>query len=223
MLSGLVYFCSLVAAQAQTVSAGGGNVLVDNEYVRVIRAVDEPHKKHPLHNHDLNRVMVYLTAGDLDVTHEGGKVEHQHWKAEQVAWSAGSKTRHTSENVGDKPLVIIELEMKNKPKPGFQRDPKMDPVLTDAKHNSLLFENDQVRVTRNWREAGGSETLHEHTGVGRVVVLLTDINAKVKMANGGTGELVDTAGGVHWSAGSTAHIGTNAGAKRFDMILVEVK
>jgi hypothetical protein len=38
-----------------------------------------------------------------------GKIEHQSWKAEQVAWSPAGGL-HTSENVGAKPLVIVEVE-----------------------------------------------------------------------------------------------------------------
>ena len=206
----------LLAAQADD------RVKFDNDAVRVLKVVDVPHKKSAPHRHELNRVMIYLTPGDLDVTAEGGKVEHQHWKAEQVAWSPAGGL-HTSENVSDKPLVIVEVELKRKSPAVVKREAKLDPVAIDPKHNPLLFENDQVRVFRSWRESGMSEMMHEHTGAGRVVVLLTDINAKIKMGDGGAGELHDKAGEVHWTAGTVRHSGTNAGAARFDMILVEIK
>ncbi|HEY3739301.1 MAG TPA: hypothetical protein VGL53_05630 [Bryobacteraceae bacterium] len=206
-----------------TFAADDPRVKFDNDAVRVLKVTDIPHKKSALHKHDLNRVMVYLTAGDLDVTPENGKTIHQQWKAEQVAWSPAGGL-HTSENVGSTPLTIVEVELKrHPPASASKRDPKMDPVLTDAKHNNLLFENDQVRVFRSWREAGASETMHEHTGAGRVVVLLTDIHAGVKLPNGATSEMTDKAGGVHWTAGPSTHLGTNLGTKRFDMILIEVK
>jgi quercetin dioxygenase-like cupin family protein len=214
--------CFLLVAAASIAFPADDRVKFDNDAVRVLKVVDEPHKKSALHKHEFNRVMVYLTAGDLDVTAENGEVQHQHWKAEQVAWSPAGGM-HTSENVGAKPLVIVEVEVKRKPAAEPKRDPKLDPLATDPKHNNLIFENDQVRVFRSWREPGMSETLHEHTGAGRVVVLLTDIHAKVKMPSGESSELVDKAGEVHWSAGPITHMGTNAGAKRFDMILVEVK
>ena len=202
--------------------AADDRVKFDNDAVRVLKVTDVPHKKSALHKHDLNRVMVYLTPGNLDVTAENGKVEHQHWKAEQVAWSPVGGM-HTSENVGDKPLVIVEVELKRKSPGVVSRNPKLDPVAIDPKHNELIFENPQVRVFRSWREPGMSETMHEHTGAGRVVVLLTDIYAKVKMANGESNELKDNAGEIHWTSGPSTHAGTNAGAARFDMILVEVK
>jgi oxalate decarboxylase/phosphoglucose isomerase-like protein (cupin superfamily) len=218
----IVILISLFGLAAFGAAATDDRVKFDNDAVRVLKVTDIPHKASALHKHDLNRVMIYLTAGDLDVTAENGKVEHQHWKAEQVAWSPAGGM-HTSENVGTKPLVIVEVELKRKSPPAPKRDPKLDPVAIDAKHDNLIFENSQVRVFRSWREPGMSEMMHEHTGAGRVVVLLTDIDAKVKSANGEASGLQDKAGEVHWTAGSSTHAGTNAGAKRFDMILVEVK
>ena len=219
MFKTLIYlFASMVPALA----AADDRVKFDNDAVRVLKITDVPHKKSTLHKHELNRVMIYLTAGDLDVTAENGKVEHQHWKAEQVAWSPAGGL-HTSENVSEKPLVIVEVELKRKSPAAPRRDPKLDPVAIDPKHNNLIYENAQVRVFRSWREPGMSELMHEHTGAGRVVVLLTDIYAKVRMGNGEASELKDKAGEVHWTAGGSTHVGTNAGAARFDMILVEVK
>jgi quercetin dioxygenase-like cupin family protein len=213
----------LVAALPLFAAAVDDRVKIDNDFVRVLKVVDQPHQKTALHKHDPNRVMIYLTAGNLDVTYEDGKVEHQVWKAEDVAWSVGGP-KHVSENVSAKPLGIVEVELK-KPAPASpaHRDPKLDPIAIDPKHNVLLFENPQVRVFRTWREAGKSEMKHEHAGAGRVVVLLTDISAKVAAADGATSEMVDKAGEIHWTAGPIVHAGTNTGSKRFDMILIEVK
>ena len=224
MLSGMRFStcCCLLLAVTGSASAADDRVKFDNDAVRVLKVTDSPHKKSGLHKHELNRVMIYLNAGDLDVTAENGKVEHQHWKAEQVAFSPAGGM-HTSENIGATPLVIAEIELKRL-KPGApKRDPKLDPVAIDPKHNNLLFENDQVRVFRSWREPGMTEMMHEHTGAGRVVVLLSGIYAKVKMATGEASEMRDKAGEIHWTAGPSTHAGTNVGTERFDMILVEVK
>lgn len=203
--------------------ADDDRIKVDNEYIRVIKAVQQLHLKTALHKHDANRVMIYVDGGDLDVTSPEGKVTHEHWKPEQVVW-APITGMHTSENVGKGPIRIYEIELKKPgPSTAAKRDPKLDPVKIDPKHNVLAFENDQVRVFRSWREAGKSEMMHEHTGAGRVVVLLTDIDASVKSGDGSTSEMKLGAGEVRWTAGASTHAGTNKGAKRFDMILVEVK
>src|SRR5689334_13037474 len=126
-----------LAAQSTTV--------IENKTVRVLDALDRPHQKTALHKHEFNRVMIYLTAGDLDVTTEDGHTEHQHWKAGDVAWSPTGPL-HVSENMGTSDLRILEIEVRNPPGATVKRNPALDPIAIDAKHNQLIFENPQVRV-----------------------------------------------------------------------------
>ena len=170
----------------------------------------------------VNRVMVYMDASDLVVTHADGRVEKQHWKAGDVEWSPAGG-RHTSENVGKTAVRIVEVELKKPgPKTAATRAAELDPVAIDGKHNILLFENGQVRVFRSWREPGGQEAMHEHTGTGRVAVLLADLDVRVKSGDGTSEVMHEKAGDILWS-GPSKHAGTNLGARKFDMILVEVK
>jgi len=197
-------------------------VKIDNDVVRILRVVDAPHQKSALHRHELNRVMVYLDAGDMEIIYEDGHKEKQHWKAGQVAWSQAGG-RHTSENVGSSPLRIVEIELK-KPAPAAApvRKRELDPLAIDPKHNRLLFENGQVRVFRSWREPGAAEPMHEHAGAGRATVLLADLDGVVKLADGTTSELRGSAGDVFWS-GPVTHSTTNRGSKKSEVIVVEVK
>ena len=95
---------------------------------------------------------------------------------------------HTSENVGANPLVIpwkSQVEARVAARlPNATR--KMDPVLTDSKHNNLLFEERSgAACSVAGARLGPVRTMHERPGsAGRVVVLLTDIQAKVRMPNG---------------------------------------
>lgn len=204
--------------------AADDRVKIDNDSVRVLNVVDQPRNPSALHRHELNRVMIYLTSGDLDVSYQDGHVvthvDHQHWKAGQVAWSPAGGF-HISENVGAKPLHIIEVELKKPPSSAPVRNPKLDPVAIDPVHNILLFENAQVRVFRSWREAAGAEMMHQHTGAGRVGVFLTPLSATVKLADGSTSALDVQAGDVSWSAPVT-HVTTNLGPNKFEMIVIEV-
>jgi mannose-6-phosphate isomerase-like protein (cupin superfamily) len=193
---------------------------IDNDAVRVLKAVDQPHHPGALHRHDVNRVMVYLTSGDQTLRYQDGKVDEQHWKAGQVAWSPAGGL-HVSENVGEKPLQIIEVELKKGPSKAPRRDPKLDPVAIDPAHNVLLFENSQVRVFRSLREAGGTEMMHEHAGTGRVGVFLTDLNGTVRSADGSITPLHVKAGDVSWS-GPVTHATTNLGPNKLEMIVIEV-
>ena len=198
-------------------------VKIDNDVVRIIKATEVPHNKSALHRHAMNRVMIYLDAGDVTIRHEDGNVDEQHWKAGDVAWSPADGM-HTSENVGAAPLRLVEIELKKAaPVVPPVRKPELDPVALEPSHNILLFENDQVRVFRSWREPGGAEAMHEHTGAGRAAVFLTDISASVKLGDGSTSEIHSSEGDVFWSGGSVTHATTNTGAKRFEVIVVEVK
>jgi len=202
--------------------AADDGVKIDNDSVRVLKAVEEPHSKTPMHEHPFNRVMVYMDACDLVVTQEDGRVEKQHWKAGDAQWSPAGG-RHTSENVGKASARIVEIELKKPgPKTPARRAAELDPVAIDAKHNVLLFENDQVRVFQSWREPGGQEAMHEHTGTGRVAVLTADLEVRVKSGDGTSEMMHEKAGDILWS-GPSKHAATNLGARKFDMILVEVK
>ena len=185
-------------------------VQVDNEFVRVLKATVEPHQKTPLHTHEFNRVMIYLNSGRMEVRYADGRVEKQRFKSGEAAWSPKAGP-HTSENVGRTPVRVIEIELKNPaPSAPAPRAQDLDPLAIDPKHNILLFENDQVRVFRSWREPGATETIHEHTGPGRVAVFLTDIRATIKSAGGQTQALSAAAGDVAGAVPSSTPPPTSA-------------
>ena len=196
--------------------------VVDNSTVRIINAVDRPHAPTPLHKHDFSRVMVYLDAGDQDITADG-HVEHHHWKAGEVIWSPVGPS-HVSENVGSANLRIVEIEIK-KPAPASppKRNPKLDPLAVDRARNTLLFENDQVRVFLNKLPAGSREKWHEHAGAGRAVVLLAPLSARVEEANGDVSPMNGAAGDAFWREGAVKHRGSNIGSRPSEMVIVEVK
>jgi hypothetical protein len=202
---------------------GETRVVVDNEAVRILSATQAPDEKTPLHRHERNRVVVFLDSGDLRVFNEQGQAKDEHYSAGQTSWS-GPTGMHITQNTGATPLRIVEIEIKRPAaeKPPL-RKPELDPVAIDPKHNILLFDNDYVRVFKSWREPGASETLHEHSGIGRAVVLLTDLDVNEKLADGKVSRKTEHAGEVLWSDGPVTHAGTNLAAKPFEMVIVEVK
>jgi quercetin dioxygenase-like cupin family protein len=217
----LCRFCLLLGCAAPI--AADNSTKIDNDVVGIETAVDTPRHLNGRHRHQFNRVMIYLDGGDMTLVYDDGHKDEQHWKPGQVAWSP-SGDYHTSENVGSTPMRIVEIMLK-KPGPATppMRKPELDPVALEPSKNILLFENDQVRVLRSVREPGETEKLHEHTGGGRAVVCLTDVDASVKLADGTTTKLHKSAGDVFWAAGPVTHAATNTGAKRYELILVEVK
>jgi mannose-6-phosphate isomerase-like protein (cupin superfamily) len=96
---------------AQTANAPA-HTPIENDYVRVVWATDQPvDKPGSLHEHKQNRVMIYLDAGTMRIAYADGRVDNQHWKAGDVAWSPANGM-HTSQNVGKTPLRIVEIEVR---------------------------------------------------------------------------------------------------------------
>lgn len=220
-LTRLLCLCLLLGCAVPL--AADNSTKIDNDFVRIETASETPHHLNARHHHAMNRVMVYLDGGDMTLVYDDGHKDEQHWKPGQVAWSPAGDY-HTSEDVGSQPMHIVEVILK-KPGPATPpaRKPELDPILLEPDRNILLFENDQVRVLRSSREPGETEKVHEHTGVGRAVVCLTDLDASVKLADGTTTKVHESAGDAFWAAGPVTHAATNTGAKRYELILVEVK
>jgi len=83
----------------------------DNSQVRVVRVKIGPHQKVPLHEHVLNRVVVYLTDQNGTMTTPDGKTETAQHKAGEVSW--GSPTKHREENLRDGTFEAVVMEFKN--------------------------------------------------------------------------------------------------------------
>ena len=147
------------------------NVKIDGPAARVLIVTEQPHHPSALHEHGMNRVMIYLGAGQMTFTRPSGKVDRLTVKAGDVRWSVPDGP-HISENVGEQPFQVVEIELKNAPNPGVAMSP-LDPLKTDPKHYSLEFENDQVRVLRVRFGPNEKGVQHEHK-LDHIVVYLTD-------------------------------------------------
>src|SRR5438552_7497397 len=84
----------------------------ENKQVRVLRIQYGPHEKSVMHGHPA-AVAVYLTDQDGKFGLPDGKTEERHGKAGQVIWTAAET--HLPENLTDKPLEVILVELKGQP------------------------------------------------------------------------------------------------------------
>ena len=82
----------------------------ENAQVRVIRVKMAPHRKVPLHEHQLNRVVVYLTDQNGSMTADGKTDTAQH-KAGDASW--GAPTKHSEENLLNGTFEAVVVELKN--------------------------------------------------------------------------------------------------------------
>jgi hypothetical protein len=215
--------CGLLLAAA-AVSAlraqSPNNVKIDNGQVRVIAATDPPHRKGRVHEHTMNRVMIYLDAGRQDITDAAtGKVEHQSWKAGEVRWSP-ARGPHTSENVGGNTFRIIEIELNGKP--GSPRPaPPLDPLKVAPKNYKLEFENEQVRVLRVKYAPHEKGVLHEHV-MNRVSVPLTEESLRVSTPDGRVTNPQAHAGEPSWGV-PVKHQEENLSDGPLEVVAVEIK
>jgi hypothetical protein len=195
-------------------------IKVDNEFVRVLFLTDQPRTKTPLHQHALNRVMIYLDPMQVILRYQDGEVERQKWRKGQVAWSPGGRL-HTGENLMDRTSRVVEVELKNQPSGKPFRTSARDPLKVNSKNVKVEFENEHVRVLRCKYPANIREPMHEHLSENRLTVALEDVELKVMTQGGEDRTATLAAGQAAWSTGPIIH---SAQANRaVELILIELK
>jgi quercetin dioxygenase-like cupin family protein len=95
-----------------------------------------------------------------------------------------------------------------------------DAAKVDAKHYTVAFENDQVRVLKVHYGPGEKSTMHSHPNT--VAVFLTDAKGRFTFPDGKSQDFNAKAGDVI-SNDANVHLPENTGDKAFDLVLVELK
>src|SRR3977135_2627645 len=72
-----------------------------------------------------------------------------------------------------------------------------DPAKVDAKHYTVAFENDQVRVLKAHYSPGEKSTMHSHPNA--VVVFLTDAKGRFTFPDGKSEDFNGKIGDVIWN------------------------
>src|SRR5437764_279827 len=105
---------------------------INNDDVRVLDVIVQPHEKTSLHEHNFNRVMIYRAAGSQNFEYAGGRHSVLAFKENEVKWSP-AEGKHVSEVATEKPVGIVEIELK---KPGAAKavTTSLDPLRVDKKH-----------------------------------------------------------------------------------------
>jgi uncharacterized RmlC-like cupin family protein len=203
-------FTLLLHAQRKTV--------VENEYVRVLDVTDNSTAKGRLHEHSMNRVMIYLNTGKQKLEYADGRTVALDFEPGTALWSPAGGM-HTSQNVGGAPFRVIEVELKNTP--GKTVFGPLDPVRVDPAHYKVTHDYPQARVIRV--QVGGRKSipLHEHVP-NRVIVFVSDTHTRAIDESGNALETDVKAGEVRW-AGAAKHREENLSDRPFDVVVVELK
>ena len=209
----------LLGAALASIPTAPSAVLLENNEVKVARALEKYQVVGKFHQHDMNRVMVYLQSGRQRFEYQDGrKPAVFDWKAGQVVWSPADGMH--SPEVLDHDFDIIEIELKTH---GTDKaiTGDLDPLKVDPGHYKLEFENPQVRVLRVRIPAHGVAPLHAHS-TDRVTVFLTDQNFRTKDSTGKVATVEHKAGDVAWGT-PVEHSEQNLSDQPFEAVTVEIK
>ena len=179
---------------------------LDTPQARVIVATLQPRTPSiAASGHATNRVLIYLDDGAM-TRKEGDQSTRIEFRRGDVRWRPASGP-YVAENVGDRPIRILEIDLKGQPA-GAAPVSKLDPVSVDAAHYKVVLENEHVRVLRVHYGPHEKGQTHEHI-LNRIVFYLNDQpGAKtddVRVAGAGT------------------HAEENASDQPADRIAVELK
>jgi quercetin dioxygenase-like cupin family protein len=186
---------------------------VENEWARVVIATTSPGPKGRMHEHPMNRVMIYLDKGAQTIEYEDGRSKTIAAEAGQVFWDPKGGM-HTSQNTGGTTFRIVEIELKKDGEP--VSSPGNDPLRVAVRNHEVEIENEQVRVLRVKLGAREKIAGHAHTAP-FLLVPLTDveIGGGPTLLRGKSGDAIFVPAG--------AHSEENALDRSIEYILVEFK
>jgi quercetin dioxygenase-like cupin family protein len=190
---------------------------IENQWVRVLRVTQAPHEKTSMHDHPAS-VVVYLTDLHQKITGPDGKTRELRKRAHEVAYFEA--IHQAEENVSDKPLEAVVVELKPGAPKAIGWPVKLDPVKLDPKHHPVPIENDRVRVLHTILDPHIKSPAHEHPSY--VVVYLTELHTTQTLPDGREVDNPRRAGEIAWRD-ALKHVTENIGEKRAEEIQIELK
>jgi hypothetical protein len=189
--------------------------------------VNAPHPK--MHDHKLNRVMIYAFRGGELLHFVDGHTVDLHWQAGEVKWSPAAGLHYSEVPPGyvppDSPppngVMGMDIGIKKAGDPGKVVSAALDPLRVDSREFTLEFENSQVRVIRVRMGPRRSAPMHEYV-LNRVVFYLTDQNLRQTSPEGKAEVARHKAGDFSWDGFSKQKL-DNLNDKPFEALVVEVK
>lgn len=87
----------------------------ENSHVKVWRSTIVPNAPLPLHRHDHGRVIIALQGGTMKIEDQSGTSETHVWETGKAYWLPTNppNTIHRDINVGDHPIEVIVVEVKD--------------------------------------------------------------------------------------------------------------
>ena len=180
LLALLIFAAATATAQdAARVAPAIVKVEIENDWVRVLRVKEGPHEKAAMHEHPAT-VVVFLTDAHQRIVGGDGTLQEITRKTGEVQYRDAVK--HADENISDRPLEAVVIELKPDAPKAQAAAITLDPVKLDPEHHPVVFENERVRVLRTILEPHLKAPMHEHPHY--VVVYLTDLHTAMRLSDG---------------------------------------
>jgi hypothetical protein len=87
------------------------HLVLENEFVKVIRCRIPPHDHVVMHRHTTDSVIIFMTDQNLKQTAPDGTVTQAHNQAGRAIWT--HPTTHMGENISDQPYEYIRVDIKS--------------------------------------------------------------------------------------------------------------
>jgi hypothetical protein len=226
----LVLLWMLIAASrpsgAQQPSLPTQKILFENDLVRVIEIHMLPGIAEAKHSH-AHGVTIALTDYDNELTtYPDRKVDRRHTKFGEVRWA--EPVTHEARNTGATEQRVIRVELKRDAPPAApvtglvtERPDPLDSLVVCKDTQTLIFENQFVRVIREKVPPGVAQPMHRH----RHGVLVPLADAEIESVDEGSGQPVRRQlkfGDASWRE-PVVHSVRNVGKTELLNIRIEVK
>lgn len=170
------------APDAVTVDPTHHNLLMENDHVRVFRALASPGARSPMHSHP-PFVFVGMGTGRLRLATPAASDVIFDIHPEQVLWMENAE--HSWEVLAGQPHVIaVEVKAaKRGVVPAAITIPSTDATIVDATAHQVIMENDYVRVLEVLASGGARSPMHSHSR-GAVIISLGRVRARLTFPAG---------------------------------------
>ena len=109
----LIAAASIVLLHAQT-SSTQRTPQFENEDVKVWKTVVIPNAPLNMHRHEHPRIIIPLIGGTMKIAEQDGSSGTHEWEFGHAYWLPANPpgTMHADVNVGDKPIVVMVVELE---------------------------------------------------------------------------------------------------------------
>lgn len=210
---------SLAQAADTELPSRMATTVLENPYIRVKEMTLSPGADQPLHEGG-PRVVYSLTDYKMSWREGEGEPAEKSWSTGDVHWhDAGT---HAVTNTGQSEAVFLVAMRTDEALPACDEEKALDNDVNKVSPDKaeVLFENEQVKVTKVTLEAGAE--IPEHSGANRVIYALSDYRINFASDKEGTGEHSFEAGQAHWHEACT-HSLSNTGSTTAVFLVIAFK